>query len=133
MTDRRMPVAVSGLPDAVQVSAGGDFSCAVRGDGSVVCWGGNVNGQLGRGSTMAGAGNITIRNVQLGGQMTYGATDLTSYGTRVAEFRGEFLSGVKSLVVADCALDFSVGNGIKTTAASVPVVALLPFMPSSSP
>lgn len=38
---------VTGLSDATQISAGGTTSCAVKKDGSAVCWGGNDLGQLG--------------------------------------------------------------------------------------
>jgi alpha-tubulin suppressor-like RCC1 family protein len=42
------PVQVQGLPvAAVDVSAGSDQTCAALTDGSVWCWGGNTNGELG--------------------------------------------------------------------------------------
>jgi alpha-tubulin suppressor-like RCC1 family protein len=44
------PVNVVGLNDAYVVAAGGNFTCAVRTNGSVACWGGNGSGQLGIGS-----------------------------------------------------------------------------------
>jgi alpha-tubulin suppressor-like RCC1 family protein len=52
------PVTVANLNDAVQVSVGPGFACAVRKGGgptggpSVACWGGNADGQLGNGTTM---------------------------------------------------------------------------------
>lgn len=47
------PVAVAGLDTGVAaVSAGGFHSCAVRRTGTVVCWGGNSNGQLGDGTNI---------------------------------------------------------------------------------
>ncbi|MBX3231283.1 MAG: hypothetical protein KIT84_10100 [Labilithrix sp.] len=46
------PVEVAGgITNAFAVAAGGNFSCALRGAGSVVCWGGNGSGQLGSGDT----------------------------------------------------------------------------------
>jgi alpha-tubulin suppressor-like RCC1 family protein len=46
------PVPVSGLGSGVaQVSAGNDFACAVKTDGTVWCWGSNQEGQLGNGTT----------------------------------------------------------------------------------
>jgi alpha-tubulin suppressor-like RCC1 family protein len=45
------PVAVPGLVDAIAIAAGGSFTCALRSDGTVVCWGNNTDGQLGDGTT----------------------------------------------------------------------------------
>jgi alpha-tubulin suppressor-like RCC1 family protein len=41
------PVQVSGITNAVGVSTGENHACAVREDGSVSCWGSDLNGQLG--------------------------------------------------------------------------------------
>jgi alpha-tubulin suppressor-like RCC1 family protein len=50
-TNRSTPVAVSGLTDAIALSAGvppfESHTCAVRAGGTVVCWGDNRWGQLG--------------------------------------------------------------------------------------
>jgi alpha-tubulin suppressor-like RCC1 family protein len=40
-------VLVAGLSDATMLAVGGNHSCAIRSDQSVVCWGDNENGQLG--------------------------------------------------------------------------------------
>jgi alpha-tubulin suppressor-like RCC1 family protein len=45
------PVKVSGLTDAVAISAGYEYACALKADGTVVCWGGNALGVLGNGTT----------------------------------------------------------------------------------
>jgi alpha-tubulin suppressor-like RCC1 family protein len=42
--------AVTGLTDAVSIAVGGLHSCAVKANGSVVCWGKNDSGQLGDGT-----------------------------------------------------------------------------------
>jgi alpha-tubulin suppressor-like RCC1 family protein len=45
------PVAVSGLSGVTSVAGGGEHSLALRGDGTVVAWGSNQDGQLGDGSS----------------------------------------------------------------------------------
>ncbi|WP_170185623.1 RCC1 domain-containing protein [Lapillicoccus jejuensis] len=45
------PQPVPGVSDAVAVSAGGNTSCVLRRGGSVSCWGENVFGSVGDGST----------------------------------------------------------------------------------
>ncbi len=47
--NRRTPVAVTGLTDAVDLAAGTVHTCARRASGTVVCWGNNLYGQLGNG------------------------------------------------------------------------------------
>ncbi|HEY8087992.1 MAG TPA: hypothetical protein VIF09_09105, partial [Polyangiaceae bacterium] len=45
----RAPTRIPGLPNAVQISAGGDQTCAVESKGGVWCWGANAKGGLGHG------------------------------------------------------------------------------------
>lgn len=49
------PVAVSGLTGAVAIASGGNHSCALRTDGSMVCWGSGGRGELGNGDNTANA------------------------------------------------------------------------------
>jgi alpha-tubulin suppressor-like RCC1 family protein len=49
--DHVPPAAVADLADAVEVAAGGVHTCARRASGQVLCWGQNLYGQLGDGSS----------------------------------------------------------------------------------
>ena len=52
--DQPTPVNALGLANGVSVAAGlGGHTCALLGDGSVRCWGRNVNGQLGNGTVIS--------------------------------------------------------------------------------
>jgi alpha-tubulin suppressor-like RCC1 family protein len=46
-----VPTSVGGLTEVTAVAAGGNFSLALRSDGTVVAWGENSHGQLGDGTT----------------------------------------------------------------------------------
>lgn len=53
LTTSNIPVQVTGLTDVISVSAGRNFSLALKSDGTVYSWGNNKNGQLGLGTTYA--------------------------------------------------------------------------------
>jgi alpha-tubulin suppressor-like RCC1 family protein len=53
-TDAPTPVEVTGVGmAAIAIGVGGGHSCAVRMDGTVVCWGDNAQGQIGDGSLIS--------------------------------------------------------------------------------
>ncbi len=47
----RTPVAVTGITNATRISSGGAAACAVLADGTIDCWGSNLRGGLGDGTT----------------------------------------------------------------------------------
>lgn len=61
-----LPVAVQGISTATAIAVGAGFdtsdphACALLGDGSVRCWGGNGSGQLGNGSTLASSTPVNV-------------------------------------------------------------------------
>lgn len=46
----RIPVDVSGISNAIHVSSGGAYACAILSDNTIKCWGSNGRGQLGVGT-----------------------------------------------------------------------------------
>ncbi len=51
-TSQSTPVQVSGLREAVAIAAGGVHSLALKGDGTILAWGSNQDGQLGDGTPL---------------------------------------------------------------------------------
>jgi len=66
-TNRLTPVAVTGLASgAMAVSAGWAYSCAATTAGELRCWGGNISGQLGDGSTANRSTPATVTGLATG-------------------------------------------------------------------
>ena len=60
-TDSFVPVTVTGITNAVVIAAaGGSYTCAMLGDGSVQCWGDNTFGQLGNGTNTESLVPVTV-------------------------------------------------------------------------
>ena len=45
------PVKTAGISDATAISAGNNYTCALHETGEVTCWGLDISGQLGSGTT----------------------------------------------------------------------------------
>lgn len=85
-----------------QTSAGGRHTCAVRGDGSLWCWGANYYGQLGTGDTVSGEEprRVGSRNdwssVSAGGMHTCAVRDNGSLWCWGLNYRGQLGLGGRS-------------------------------------
>ncbi|REF00287.1 hypothetical protein [Thermomonospora umbrina] len=78
-TDRKMMIPVRGLTDVKAVAAGGDYSLALKNDGTIWAWGDNSQGQLGTGTT-----TDSSTPVQVGGITTAAAISAGSDGHALA-------------------------------------------------
>jgi len=67
------PVDVDGLSDVVSLSAGFDHTCAVIVDGTVWCWGGNSDGELGSGAKSERELVIQVRGIATAESVAVGA------------------------------------------------------------
>ena len=57
------PVAVTGIVDALQVSAGTRHVCAVRSSGAVACWGLGALGRLGNGDSIDASTPVAVQGI----------------------------------------------------------------------
>lgn len=67
-----VPTTVVGLSGAVQIACGGDHSCALRTDGTVACWGSNVHGELGDGTTTSRMAPVVVQGIANATQVALG-------------------------------------------------------------
>ena len=72
------PVRVSGISDAIAISAGNRHTCALRQTGEVTCWGSNIFGQLGNGEPLGNLDSATpVAVVGLSGESEASVSDIS--------------------------------------------------------
>jgi alpha-tubulin suppressor-like RCC1 family protein len=127
--ERRAPVAVQLLDDAVEVAVGSRHTCARRASGKVVCWGDGRAGQLGAGAAsvkgmvevkdladaaaLATAEDVSCAARAAGGVLCWGSASRGRLGNgTISDYPTpqpvKGLSGVRQLAIGDrlsCALD----------------------------
>jgi hypothetical protein len=80
-TQQETPVAVSGVSGATAVSAGGGFSVAILGSGSLVAWGINQSGTLGDASTGSpSATPVAVAGLAKVAAVSAGSRHVVAYG-----------------------------------------------------
>ena len=67
------PFQVHGLDHVTHVFSGEAFSCALRDDGTVQCWGANEAGQLGNGGVLPSAQPVPVAGLTMVTSLTLGA------------------------------------------------------------
>jgi alpha-tubulin suppressor-like RCC1 family protein len=65
MVDQTYPVVVA-LRNVVDIAAGNEFTCALRDNGTVWCWGRNVEGQLGDGTNLTRMEAVQVNTTATG-------------------------------------------------------------------
>jgi alpha-tubulin suppressor-like RCC1 family protein len=62
-TSSSTPVDVTGITDAIAVACGSTFTCALRTNGRVACWGDGLAGQLGTGTKASSNTAVEVKNL----------------------------------------------------------------------
>ncbi len=62
-TDSNKPIAVTAVKAAKDVCAGDGYTCVVEPDGTMACWGDNLYGQLGNGTTTDSATAVEVKDL----------------------------------------------------------------------
>jgi alpha-tubulin suppressor-like RCC1 family protein len=74
------PLAVSGVTAATAVTGGGTYTCALLKNGKVSCWGSNISGQLGDGTTNDSFTPVAVSGVSTATTITASHGRMDSYG-----------------------------------------------------
>jgi len=59
-TDSTVPLPVFGLTSAIAIETGELHACAILSDGTIQCWGENIDGRLGNGTTQSSSVPVTV-------------------------------------------------------------------------
>jgi hypothetical protein len=68
--DSATPLTIPSLTNAVALGGGRDHLCAIISDGTIKCWGSDVNGQLGNGATAGSTTPVSVNTISNAVQIT---------------------------------------------------------------
>jgi alpha-tubulin suppressor-like RCC1 family protein len=114
------PASVSGLSGVAAVAAGNGFTCALTSAGAVYCWGSNVSGELGDGSTVDAFTPTLIPATSFGG------ISIVSISVPASGAHACALTAGGAVYCWGYNVYGQLGDGSATNS-SVPVKAKLPF------
>lgn len=87
-TNSAIPVTVSGINTATQISAGNQQTCAIKSDHTAWCWGKNLYGQLGNSSNIPSNVPIQVPGITTAISVTVGQTNSDGVGYACALLSG---------------------------------------------
>src|SRR5439155_1210842 len=118
------PVAVKNLTSATAIAAGAYHSCALKTDGTAMCWGNGYAGQIGYSSGVPSATPVPVNNLSDASAIAAGGLEscaILNNGTAKCwgdDFYGQLGNGTTTnLATPQVTVGLSIGTGAQSVAA----------------